>query len=329
MPRSWPWARAISRGPRPSPPSTGSRARTAPTRSCSRSRGRCGLHPAAELDARAVVGAGAGGRQARAVREAAVARDPARWSEAFDAAERAGRVLMEAFMWRFHPQTERARAARARRRDRRRCASSARRSASTCAARRTCAGRAARGRRADGRRLLLRQRAAAPVRRAGAGERRAGARRRRASTPASPACCASPATCSARSTAAWTCTAATRSRSSAPRARSSSRPVADAAPAPRSSWRDGEPERDHDPRPSIPTGASSRRSAARSPAASRPGLGRDDALGQARTIEALYRAAADRHRGQPLRGRAAASRSLRDPTCALRKVFMPKRTGMP
>ena len=36
--------------------------------------GRGGLHPAAELAARAVVRAGAGGRQARAVREAAVAR---------------------------------------------------------------------------------------------------------------------------------------------------------------------------------------------------------------------------------------------------------------
>ena len=31
---------------------------------------------------------------------------PARVDEAFDAAERAGRVLMEAFMWRFHPQTD-------------------------------------------------------------------------------------------------------------------------------------------------------------------------------------------------------------------------------
>jgi xylose dehydrogenase (NAD/NADP) len=31
---------------------------------------------------------------------------PARVQEAFDAAERAGRVLMEAFMWRFHPQTD-------------------------------------------------------------------------------------------------------------------------------------------------------------------------------------------------------------------------------
>jgi predicted dehydrogenase len=35
-----------------------------------------------------------------------MARDPALVEEAFDAAERAGRVLMEAFMWRFHPQTE-------------------------------------------------------------------------------------------------------------------------------------------------------------------------------------------------------------------------------
>jgi predicted dehydrogenase len=35
-----------------------------------------------------------------------MARDPAQVDEAFDAAERAGRVLMEAFMWRFHPATE-------------------------------------------------------------------------------------------------------------------------------------------------------------------------------------------------------------------------------
>ena len=38
--------------------------------------------------------------------EKPLSRDPARVEEAFDAAERAGRVLMEAFMWRFHPQTE-------------------------------------------------------------------------------------------------------------------------------------------------------------------------------------------------------------------------------
>ena len=38
--------------------------------------------------------------------EKPLARDPAQVDAAFDAAERAGRLLMEAFMWRFHPQTE-------------------------------------------------------------------------------------------------------------------------------------------------------------------------------------------------------------------------------
>ncbi|HWK29389.1 MAG TPA: Gfo/Idh/MocA family oxidoreductase [Solirubrobacter sp.] len=38
--------------------------------------------------------------------EKPLARDPDAVAEAFDAASRAGRVLMEAFMWRFHPQTE-------------------------------------------------------------------------------------------------------------------------------------------------------------------------------------------------------------------------------
>jgi xylose dehydrogenase (NAD/NADP) len=38
--------------------------------------------------------------------EKPLSRSPARVQEAFDAAERAGRVLMEAFMWRFHPQTD-------------------------------------------------------------------------------------------------------------------------------------------------------------------------------------------------------------------------------
>src|SRR3954454_12975528 len=37
--------------------------------------------------------------------EKPMARDPAAVERAFDTAERAGRVLMEAFMWRFHPQT--------------------------------------------------------------------------------------------------------------------------------------------------------------------------------------------------------------------------------
>jgi D-xylose 1-dehydrogenase (NADP+, D-xylono-1,5-lactone-forming) len=38
--------------------------------------------------------------------EKPLSRDVAEVEAAFDAAERAGRVLMEAFMWRFHPQTE-------------------------------------------------------------------------------------------------------------------------------------------------------------------------------------------------------------------------------
>ena len=38
--------------------------------------------------------------------EKPLSRDPAQVELAFDAADRAGRVLMEAFMWRFHPQTD-------------------------------------------------------------------------------------------------------------------------------------------------------------------------------------------------------------------------------
>jgi predicted dehydrogenase len=38
--------------------------------------------------------------------EKPLARDPAAVERAFDAAERADRVLLEAFMWRFHPQTD-------------------------------------------------------------------------------------------------------------------------------------------------------------------------------------------------------------------------------
>jgi predicted dehydrogenase len=38
--------------------------------------------------------------------EKPLSRDPAQVEAAFDAAERAGRLLMEGFMWRFHPQTD-------------------------------------------------------------------------------------------------------------------------------------------------------------------------------------------------------------------------------
>ena len=41
--------------------------------------------------------------------EKPLARRPEDVERAFDAAERAGRLLMEAFMWRHHPQTERLR----------------------------------------------------------------------------------------------------------------------------------------------------------------------------------------------------------------------------
>ncbi len=58
---------------------------------------------------------------------------------AFDVADRAGRLLMEAFMWRYHPQTE-ALARLVRDGAVGRSGSSARRSGSRCRRGRTCAG---------------------------------------------------------------------------------------------------------------------------------------------------------------------------------------------
>jgi predicted dehydrogenase len=55
-----------------------------------------------------VVDPRAGGGQARALREAAEP-PPEEVDRAFDVAEREGRVLAEAFMWRHHPQVARAR----------------------------------------------------------------------------------------------------------------------------------------------------------------------------------------------------------------------------
>ena len=96
---------------------------------------------------------------------------------AFDAAERAGRVLTEAFMWRHHPQ------ARAAARAGRRGVGELRVVRARVLVRSARAGRRppqprARGRGADGRRLLLRQRRALRRRRAG-GVRRQQVRRRR------------------------------------------------------------------------------------------------------------------------------------------------------
>ena len=100
------------------------------------------------------------GGQARALREAATRARRPTCRRAFDAAEAAGVVLAEAFMWRHHPQALKARRARLRRRDRRAPPRArgvqlpARRSA------RRAAARGARRRRPDGCRLLLRERRA-------------------------------------------------------------------------------------------------------------------------------------------------------------------------
>ena len=68
---------------------------------------RGGVHLAAEHPPLRVVDPRAGGRQARALREAAVAVARPRSRRSFDAAERAGRLLSEAFMYRHNPQTAR------------------------------------------------------------------------------------------------------------------------------------------------------------------------------------------------------------------------------
>ena len=78
---------------------------------------------------------------------------------AFDAAERAGRLLMEAFMWRYHPQTERlVRLVRDGAVGELRVVRAAFGFDLAAGLQRALVG-GARGRRADGRRLLLRQRA--------------------------------------------------------------------------------------------------------------------------------------------------------------------------
>ena len=105
--------------------------------------------------------------------EKPLTRRPEEAEAAFDAAERAGRVLAEAFMWRHHPQARRLRELVARR-----AIGELRlvRRVLVRHLRRRTAGRRAPaggldGGGADGRRLLLRQRAAAAGGRARAGER--------------------------------------------------------------------------------------------------------------------------------------------------------------
>ena len=213
---------------------------------------------------------------------------------AFDAAERAGRILMEAFMWRYHPATEKVVSLAARRRDRAaaRRARGVRLHARPGGRQRALVGRA-RGRGADGRRLLLRERAAAAGGRARARLGRARRRAATASTRGSPGCCASAATCSARSTAPSTCPTGPASSSWGRPARSSRstrgtarrRPCGSCAPTPTS-------PRTSPSRPPTRTRRELDDLARAVREGGEPRLGRADAVGQARTIEALYRAAA-------------------------------------
>ena len=76
------------------------------------------LHLAAELAALRVVDPRARGGQARALREAARRASRRRSRGPSTPPSAAGRVLMEAFMWRHNPQTKRLTRARRRRRDR-------------------------------------------------------------------------------------------------------------------------------------------------------------------------------------------------------------------
>ena len=109
--------------------------------------------------------------------EKPLSRHPAEVEAAFDAAERDGRFLMEAFMYRHNPQTAKLVELVARRRDRRAAARA--RGVQLLALRRREHPPAARGRgrRADGRRLLLRQRLA-PARGRARERLRRGAHRR-------------------------------------------------------------------------------------------------------------------------------------------------------
>ena len=263
--------------------------------------GRRGLHPAAQLAARAVVGARAGGGQARAVREAA------------DAAAGGGRGGVR-----------RRRARRAACWWRRSCGATTRRRGGSRELVATGAvGRAAGGPRgvllrplapttpatcacrpaldgggADGRRLLLRERlrllAASRSRSACTASTRSAAT---ASTSRFAGTLRFPATCSARSTAASTSAAATSlevdrartARCSSP-TRGTARDAGDRAAA-----RGRDRGRDRG-RARRPLHARARRLRARACAASAAAAGREDERSARRaTIEALYASAADFH----------------------------------
>ena len=223
--------------------------------------------------------------------EKPLTRRPAEVEEAFDAAERAGRVLAEAFMWRHHPQTHRLRELL----DEGAIGTLRMVNASFSfpladAERHPPAGRPRR-RLADGRRLLLRQRLPARGRRrARARVRRAGRSAATASTSRSRRRCASPATCSRTSTAASLSGAGTTSRRSARRARCSS-PTRGTARSPVIELRreDGVERIEIDAANPYALELVDFARAVRGEAPLL--LGRADALGQARAIEALYTSA--------------------------------------
>ena len=239
-------------------------------------------------------------------------RRPERVAQAFDVAEDAGLVLSEAFMWRHNPQTARpARAAR-RGRDRRRAARARVLLVRARRRRRRAPGPGARRRRADGRRLLLRQRRAARRRRragqrVGAGRDRADGRR-----PAPrPRCCASTATCSATIDCGFDIPARDELEIVGSEGRivladpwhAAGRGSCSSAAASARSSRSSR---------STATALELEDMAAAIRGERAPLLGRDDALGQARTIEALYRSAAEGRAvalGMSALGLACASRS--------------------
>ena len=187
--------------------------------------------------------------------EKPLSRHPEEVSAAFDAADRTGRLLSEAFMYRHNPQTKRLQELVDERRDRRAPPRPLGVQLLALRPRQHPAAHRRRGRRADGRRLLQRQRLAPARRRA---ERVPTARpgsARRAPTGSSRGRSASPATCSRASIAAPPCRSTTSSRRSAAKARCSSTTRGIASPGDRAAPR--RQRRAHRGRaPRTPTGSS-------------------------------------------------------------------------
>ena len=218
-------------------------------------------------------------------------RRPADVEEAFARAEQQGLVLMEAFMYRHHPADGAGEGAR------RRGSPGPSPAGSSCLQlrpeppRRHPCPTGARRWRADGRRLLLRLAAPACSRASPSGSTASRSSARPVSTCPFTGRCAFPETSSPSSTARSCSRASSGSRSSGTKGRSSWKPPgARTGAATCSSPRAASRPRSR-PRKPTRTGSSSRTSPTPQPVSRRALLGREDALGQARAIEALYRAA--------------------------------------